>query len=178
MLQLNLLSPEAKAALAYERYRRAVLWFGGGLAVALLIFLVLLLPTYFFLIFQRGEVLRALELEMRSEEFLKSREVESFIREVNALARAIRVEEASRITLSPLLAEVIRALPPAVTISSLQFEERRRELALTGHADTRAAFLQTLANLRANPRFESLSSPITNIIRDRDIDFTLKATLK
>lgn len=177
MLNLNLLSPQAKAALAYERYRRAVLWFGGGLVAALSIFLVLLLPTYFFLTFQRGEVLRALELEERSEEFVKSREVELLLREVNNFARRIREGERDRIAVSPLLARVAAALPQAVTLSSFQFEEQRRELTLAGHADSRAAFLEFLSALRASPQFSSVTSPVTNIIRERDISFTLEATL-
>ncbi len=178
MLNLNLLSPQAKTALAYERYRRAVLTFASGVLAVLAIFLTLLIPSYFFITLQIRELDRSLKLEVANETHAKLRELSALIAEVKQLARRIEAGESKRQPVSPLLAELMPILKPWVAIQSLRFDAESRELTLRGLAATRADFLQARSLLRSHPAFADVSSPVGDIFRERDVEFTLKATLR
>ena len=51
-------------------------------------------------------------------------------------------------------------------------------MALSGHATTRAQLLRFEETLRASDRFHEITFPLSNIVRERDIEFSMQGKLK
>ena len=178
MLNLNLLPPAEKEHLAYAIRTRAVIAVGGATTAVLLVFLVLLLPTFFAIVLQRSEIVRALDLERRSQEQTGITARVERIRAADRLADQVVRYEAERLAVAPLFQAVIRAVPSAVRIRAVSFRADRRDLTLEGHAAARSDLLEFTRILGDDPHIAKVFSPVSNLIRETDINFVLSATLR
>ncbi len=178
MLNLNLLPPAEKLAVAYELRTRAVLAVGAAVAAVFVVALVLLLPTFFFLSFQKADVLRLLELDMevRARAGITAQILR--IQQANRMAQTVVQHEANRPKFSPLFASVLRAVPSGVRVDALEYRAKARGLDIVGFAPSREHLLSFLRNLEANPRLGRVSSPVANLVRGTDISFSIAAELK
>lgn len=178
MLHLNLLPPEEKLNLAYIIRARTVAAAAGGLGLALIIFMALLLPAVFLVAFQKSEVIRALEIERenqgRSGISAKTAEIQSAKR----LAGIVLDHEKNPVRIYPMLEGVFRDVPAQVRLGIIRFRFQERELALEGFSPARSDLLGFIAALNQNPAVKNVSSPVTNIIKEADIKFSLTVKLK
>jgi len=60
----------------------------------------------------------------------------------------------------------------------LSFEKETNHVALRGHALTRGDLLQFISIIREHPSFHDVESPVENILRDKNISFTLSFTVR
>lgn len=178
MLNLNLLPPEEKRDLAYIIRARAIAAVAGGLGLALIIFMALLLPTVFFVAFQKSEVVRALEIERESQRRSGISAQTAEIQSANRLAEIVLNREKNPARIYPLFESVFRDAPPQVRLGIIRFRFQERELALEGFSPARSDLLGFIAALNRNPLIKSVSSPVTNIIKEADIKFSLAVKLK
>lgn len=177
MLTLNLLTPQARQIIAYERYRRAALALVVSVGAALTIFAVLLLPTFFFITFYENELARQLEMERASAKRAKLDALESLAADINGLAGRILAEE-QKSRIYPVVSEVVSAIPEGLTISSLRLSVDKKNLVIDGQAETRDIFLEAIKRLRDSPSVSNVVSPLSNIIRERDITFSLNISIR
>lgn len=178
MLNLNLLPPKEKENLAYAMKRRAVIAVGAALAAAALTSIALLLPTFFLLVFQKSEVVRAVDLASQSNARAGVDGVMKEIKEINQLAAKVLGHKSGRIVISDLFESVFKDLPPSVRIRSLRFDAASKDLVIDGFSPTRQAILDFVNNLKANSFAAKVFSPTSNIIREADIDFTVTLSVK
>lgn len=177
MLNLNLLPPEEQRALAYVMRRRAVAAAAGALAGALAVFAILLLPTLFALALQRADAVRATALERESQERLGIEAEAERIGEANRLAeRAIEFDR-TRQELFPLVTAAISAVAEPISIERMSLQPGRG-LDITGRAPTRKDLLVFLEALEARGVFGEVSSPVSNLIRETNISFSISAALR
>lgn len=172
VLSLNLLPPEEKFRLQYAMWTRAVIAIGGGLSLFLIAFIVLLLPTLFVLKAQEPALLDALNFERRAY----GQEAPSMARDVralNRLARLVNQHASQRVPIYTLLTETFRDTPTGVRLQEVSFQAGRGEVAMAGFSSTRSALLEFIRALERSPRIASVSSPLSNLVRETDIAFTL-----
>lgn len=175
---INLLTPEQqKEILAeYQKRRRIVASFlalgACGLALALLGVL------FFQLQAAKREVATALALAKASTKPDRTNEL--------ALKEADRTLTIARsVTRTPLLAwwgAVLEAQPAGLTITDWQWltgeASSPAHLSLAGRADERQTLLDFIATLKQDETFSAVESPISNIIKNNNLDFTIELTLK
>lgn len=178
MLNLNLLPPAEKITVAYELRARAAAAIGASIVAVLIVALVLLLPTFFFLSFQKGDVVRLLDLDTEIQARTGIADQIEAIRQANRTAQAVVQHEANRPELSSLFVSVLRAVPAGVKLDAIEYRREPRELDIAGFAPSREHLLSLLRSLEANPRLERVSSPVANLIRGEDIRFSIVATLR
>lgn len=178
MLNLNLLPPAEKLIVAYELRTRAVAAVSASIVSVLVIALTLLLPTFFFLSFQKGDVVRLLELDTEIQIRTGIADQIEAVRQANRAAQAVVQHEMKRPELSLLFVSVLRAVPAGVTLDAIEYRRESPELTIEGFAPSRERLLSFLERLEANPRFERVSSPVANLVRGEDISFSITATLK
>ncbi len=80
-----------------------------------------------------------------------------------------------------VLARISRLKPSAVVVSHLDWEAEAAggaRLAMRGRATSRADLLDFVDRLEAENYFDSVESPISNLIKDRDLDFSLALIIK
>lgn len=178
MLNLNLLPPQEKIAVAYAVRSRAVLAVGGALAAVLAVSVVLLLPSLFRVVAQKLELARAVELEAGRQEQSDINRALGDIQAINHRAEVLLRQGRDEEKLSLLLADVIRAVPATVRVERLSVHPGSKKLAITGFVGTRAGLLAFIGALERSPRVSMVSSPVANLIRAADIDFSLTITIK
>lgn len=178
MLNLNLLPPEEKRNLAYAIRTRAVIALCGGLVSVFVIFMVLLLPTFFLLVLQKSDVLRAVMIERESQERAGIAAQAAELIGINQLAERVVRHEKDQLKIFPLFEAVAREVPPTVHLKTLKLRSGPRELAVEGFAPTREDLLQFLRALERHPAVEKVSSPLSNLIKETDITFSVVAKLK
>ena len=177
MLNLNLLPPDVRSRLSYEIRGRAIMAIGGGLVVVLVVFITLLLPTMFYIYFQKADVLRAVAIETAARGGSLSNEVGD-IREVNRRAAVVVRNEKDRARLAPFLEDIFRVVPKGILLSSIRVDAAAGGCTLLGSADTRASFLAFLDRLKENPRLANVSSPVAGLVKETDISFSITAQLQ
>lgn len=173
MLNLNLLTPSGKTELRYALAIRFVVLCGTAVSVIGGIGLVLLLPALFFISFQRTDMIRALAIEQESQE---QTGIAADIRrfgEANQIAAAALRETKRPRSHSATIEGVVRAAPDGVRFDSIELAPANGEVAVTGFAPTRIALLQFLDALRRDSRFGQVTSPVQNLIREANINFTV-----
>ncbi|GEM_PF-2736322 len=178
MLNLNLLPPDEKTNLAYEFRTRAVLRVGWLLLACLFIAATLFLPTMFLLSFQKTEVARILELERLREEQSGIRDEMARVKAVNREADVVIQNLTTRRTSSGLLQDLFGSIPAGISLSDVTYTSSSNALSIAGFSPTRALFLSFLDSLRKDARVAEVASPVSNVIRDTDITFSIRVTLR
>lgn len=178
MLALNLLPPREKEKLVYVWRARALIVMASGFTVAFAVSFVLLLPTFFLLFFQKVETVRAVAIARETEERTGVKKRIEAIAQANRLGDVVRNHETTRGNLFGLFESLFRNVPAGIRVESVKFRSQARELTMHGFAPTRPELLLLLKNLEANPRIAKVSSPVTNLIREADIDFSVVVTLR
>ena len=178
MLNLDLLPPEEKLNLARVFRRRAVVGVGGGMAAVFAIFLILLLPTIFMLVAEKSELLRAVRIERDIQKKAGADRQAADAKKVNLLAEKILEYNKKRRKVFPLFEAVIRETPPSVEIERILLSSAPGEIAISGFSGTREDLLKFLNALSKNPNIEKVSSPVTNLVKERNVRFSLTAKLK
>lgn len=159
-----------------EEMRRAILFFSG---VAIAIFgvgLALLLPSVLLTGIATAELERSLALEEDNARQGDTIDTVVRMRGAQDALRELRTYTAQAPRTSALLE---RFLSPGSGISLLSFAVKGDgQVTMSGHADTRAALLDFEETLRTSQRFYEITFPLSNITRDRDIQFSVQGKLK
>lgn len=176
MLTANLLPPEEKKLIKLEEYQHMVRFFGTSIAALLMIGVVLLIPSYIFLSIQKGD----LEAEIAAEKILaanmKLGQTFSDATQMQALLARVQLflNRASR---SSQLATTFFANAPGVRVQTLSITAGR-DLMVGGFAQTRDDLLNFQKQLQGSNTLETLTFPISDIVRSADIQFTMTGKLK
>ena len=177
MLNINLLSREDKQDVRARETCRVVWFFTVLVSVVCVVVFALLLPSYFAVYVARDERTRSLYIEHAQVAQQKD------LVDAASGARRLRLE----------IGEIRKALgatagPSAIIRKMLIPQSGIRVISLTvarsggvgieGRAATRDDLLRFEESLRASDLFRALSFPLADIVRERDIAFSVHTTLK
>ncbi|TSC72956.1 MAG: hypothetical protein G01um101470_233 [Parcubacteria group bacterium Gr01-1014_70] len=175
---LNLLPPENRKRIGYMRLSRFFLLFHSYIAFFFLIGIVLLLPTYFFLVFEHKGTSELVHTQSKTAESTEAREIEQRIEQTNIVLN--RFESG----FSPQPASLVRhieniiALAPAgIQLTSLSYDKKAMRIQLQGQAAARNDLLQFISALRNQASFHNLESPVENILKGSDVSFVISFTI-
>lgn len=174
---LNLLPREDLRNISYEKLSRVGLGIHVLIAIMISTGAVLLLPTYFFLTFQEHDVVRQINITKQSTEIQRVEKAEAAIKAINEKVRLL-----SSTTLPEPAASYLTAVrthtPANVSITRLSFSRKDNTVEVQGAAETREDFLRFVAALHTDPLFQEISSPISNILKERKLTFTVSITAR
>ncbi|HYC83449.1 MAG TPA: PilN domain-containing protein [Candidatus Paceibacterota bacterium] len=173
----NLLAFEDRQTIRRE-YRRRRLLVGLSLAVALIASAVVLLAAIYGtaaikLSVQGGISASGASLEAEEQTSLK----ESSDAVQRALAAFKNLEEFEP---SLLFKEIIDSKPEGISLASFSYTEvssDQRVVVIEGIAATRKSLIAFIDTLEANPKFASVVSPLSNVIKDVDAPFSITLSL-
>ncbi|MBI2099741.1 MAG: PilN domain-containing protein [Candidatus Vogelbacteria bacterium] len=99
------------------------------------------------------------------------KEVTILKRELDLLRRAT----GDKRSVSQLLPKILEPQPPGISLTNVVYNVADGgTIRLLGLAQTRQNLLDFVATLRQNPTFKAVDSPVANLIKDRDVAFTLE----
>lgn len=177
MLTTNLLPRDEKSSIRSEENFRLVLILVVGFFLAFLVGSLLLLPSYLPFVFARKEFLRQLTVE---EELTKQRNVSKIAADANNLKNRLGFLKSYLIKPargSTLLRDFLGASAGGITISTLSVKKDGFVL-IRGEARTRSDLLRLESLLRDSGKFDTISSPLSNIIREINVNFSIEGSLK
>lgn len=175
---LNLLPPEDKKRVGHQRLIRFFIYVNIIIAILLIIGNILLLPTYFFLFFQNRGAKEILAAQQQTAQTEQAHEIETRIQQINtALDRLKAKYSTPKDSLTESITDIITKAPPGITLTFLSFEKETSRVLVRGHAETRDELSRFVSAIREYPSFRDVQSPVENILRDKNVSFTLSFTI-
>lgn len=177
---INLLLPEDKKIILKEyRWRVVVL---SGLAVGLLlaVAIVSVLAFYFALLIDQKTLKETLEMENKG---IKGEELNFYseqIKQGNKMINLLTGDQNSLHLASNLLDRIIGVKPVGIKINTIeigQVTEGRWIINLRGIARQRNDLTDFISILKKDSLFDSIDSPLANLIKGENSDFTIVITL-
>ena len=173
MLNLNLLPPAEKRNLAIIWRTRVLVLVTGGVVAVVLVGVLLLLPTYFLIGFQTAETVRAADLERQTQMQSGIETQITHIRSANRIAEAVKQYQGQQRAVFPIFEAMIRSAGESVRIEAIKFRREDWECTVQGFAPTRQDLLAFTSALEKNEAIAEVSSPVSNLIRETAINFSL-----
>jgi Tfp pilus assembly protein PilN len=162
---LNFLSPEKKSelragfALAYAQTSLLILCLIVAFASGVLFALRLFVSSSFD------------ELDARVQKTSDdSKTVSTEVDKMNAYLGRVDRYQRRFVAWSPVVASIARSMPPGTQISSLLIAPDG-SIQLGGTSQTREGVLALQENLKKNALFKNVSSPLSNILQERNVAF-------
>lgn len=175
MLNLNLLPPKDKENIRFEERRRLVV-FTFLVTVVIFVFLnIFLLPAYFITALHRKSFLQALEAAERSDRVANTKKTESTVIELNRVLEKIKKGGKKTVTLSDFIEQMINDTGGKIFFSQISYKSRK-EISIGGFSPTRNDLLAFEKKISGHEFLKNAASPITNIVKESNINFTIKAT--
>jgi len=171
MINLNLLPPEEKEALVFEKLRRQILFLGRAVFFLLLIFIVLAFSLYFHLAIILGAQTELIKATKSSQEIQRLEKNEEDVRVINSGISKIYDIQNKFVLWSEVLTDLMNSIPQGVYFQS--FSGQGSQITISGFAPTREGFLNFEESLKKNKRFYDVYSPVSNLIKKTDIDFSI-----
>lgn len=174
---INLLPQNAQRAITRRYWMSASVLLFFGLAIALFIGGALIMPSYFIARTSADAYERyrdALEGSVGLKERAQVDNAVALLNERITILDAYEKEGA-------FTAEAINALGKSITngsaVTSIAFSRREGGAALTlrGRAHTRQGLLDFAEALRASPSFTGVSLPVSQLVAETDVNFTIQA---
>ncbi len=163
-----------------EKIFRLAFLFVVFVCLGILVGIVFMLPSYFAVVFSKNDVLR--QLSTQQEVFAKHNvsAIEAEITRVNDLAHLYQHNETGRKSLAPLLLRLSdgAANVKFINLSLQQNASGQFVFALEGIAQKRDDLLAYIERLKKAPEFDSVRSPISNLLRDTNAHFMVEVVLK
>jgi hypothetical protein len=176
VLTTNLLPPLEEKAIEFEKMRRIVNYFALILSCALLLATVFLLSAFLPVFFEEQELERSLTIEKQASEKLKVAETLNRARALKGILSSIQ-EYLLHPSAYALFKEFRDYAGSGISISTLSIK-KDGSVIVSGTAELRRDLLQFEKKLRDSGRFQEISSPLSNLIRESKINFTIQGKLK
>src|SRR3989344_6752845 len=177
MLTINLLPGEEKKTVRLEERRRLMLFFASLFSSIAAVGIILLLPSYISMVFEREGLQDLARLEEEASSKLGVRETVVKTTNIKAVVSSIKTYGGEVPKASNIFSEFMGKPRSGVTISAFT-SKKGGAFSLRGAASTRKDLLELEKSLRESGWFEDFASPISNIIRETDINFFIQGKIK
>ena len=173
MLKLNLLPSQEKKELKTAEMNQWFILFGGWLFFFLIIFILLCLSVYFYLsilVRAQNDLMEAQERHNKTQELAQ---FEKQIQEANQSVSQVYGLQKGLKSLTPVLEELVGLAPEGVSLTDFSYEKSFSRIELNGRALLREQFLIFQKKIEESPDFTDIDSPISNLLKQKDVDFVL-----
>jgi len=176
MIKLNLLPPEEKSKIASRLALRQYLVWGTFSLVFVLIFLILISSIWWYLSIQLNSI-GAISKEIEASPQTKAlRELKKEIIAINKnLASFDKLEVATPHYSAPI-EKLINLAPAGIRFKSISVSEKK--IVLSGRAANREILLSFRDVLNGSGEFLNLDAPLSNFLKQNNIDFTFSFEIK
>ena len=176
MFKVNLLPPQEKKKLELAELSHILAFSAVRLVFILIIFILVLISAYFCLRILINTQNDLIEVRQRDEKAQLQTEVEEKIQRLNQDAKKIYLKQNNLIVWVPILEELSEITPSGIYLINFSYRTSTGQIDLNGWADNRDKLLVFENLLKESSYFEEIKSPLTNLIKQTNINFSF--TLK
>jgi Tfp pilus assembly protein PilN len=175
-LKLNLLPPEEKKKIKLLQFSNLLVSFGFWLLFLMIIFSLLMVSVFVFLHIISNAQSGLMEQREKNEKTQALFEVEEKISETNKSINQIYKKQEEMIVWTPILEKTSEIIPEGVYLNAFSYNKSSERVNISGYAETREALLEYEKNLKESEYFKEVESPLSNIIKKEDIEFSFQIT--
>ncbi|MFY9457912.1 MAG: PilN domain-containing protein [Candidatus Spechtbacterales bacterium] len=173
---MNLLPPYQREIIHEEIITRLLFVVGGIMFFLSLIFLVLMYNVLLYINLQIPALEGRLVAEQKTQKANLVELVEGDIGELNsALVSIDKIRKKESFNFPYILRVIGSLMPEGTQMKSITYQGGN--LAISGHADERSGVLKLKENLEKAKVFKNINSPLSNIIKERDIVFSFNFSI-
>lgn len=141
-----------------------------------LIFIVLAYNTALYLNLQMPAIEERLKMERETQKANIVQSVEGGINKLNETLLSIdKIRKKETFNFPYILRLAGETVPKGANLRSITFQNEM--MTISGYADERVQVLKLKENLEKESTFKNLISPLSNIVKERDINFTFTFSL-
>lgn len=177
LLNINLLPSGEQKALAREELRRIIQFFGLSISGIFFVGILLLFPSYFPLFFEERGLEQSVKIERDASEQLHVDETLKKVRFVKDALDSFSSSLARQKKTSEALVPFFSSRGSGISFTILTIK-KEGNVVLSGRAEKRSDLLAFEKMLRESERFQEITFPLSNIVREIDIQFTMQGKLK
>jgi len=172
MIKLNLLPPKEKKEIELADFNYLIVSFGVYLLFILIIFSLLLASTYFCLVIFLKTQSLLIEDKKGNKENQSLVETEENIKQANQQINKVFIKERDLIVWTPIIEELAQIVPNGIYLNSFSSQTDTNRINISGWANKRDTLLLFQESLEKSPYFVEIKSPLSNLIKQEDIDFS------
>lgn len=178
MSTINLLPLREKKRLELKELAFLLLAFGVRLSLILGVFTAILITTYFSLLILVKSQDGLIESRQNDERTQRLIEIENRVKSINEQAGKILAKQEGLIVWTPVLEDLSKITPSGVYLINFSYRASAEQIDITGWARSRGKLLVFEDNLKENQYFKTVKGPLSNLIKQSDINFNFKIDLK
>jgi type IV pilus assembly protein PilM len=178
---INVLPKEEKLILSKEYWKRITVSFLVMSSFIVAIFIILLLPSYFFTLSKEAILENKLEAFNFSNKDLPSQNLDLTINDINTKLNLLAGTSAKYSIVDDIMGGIISSKPAGITFSQLLFNQTKNNLLtleIQGNAADRTALRNFKSIIDSNPKVASANLPISNFLEKSNINFTISIVMK
>ena len=175
---INLIPPTAKKGIRLEYWLRVVTTWFALLTGALIASIAVMAPAYVLINLQIGS--SAESSAAASQKIAGYESVANELNRSNIEAKAV-IDTTAYVPISEYISIIRKLEGPDITISDIQIGRSKDSFSpiqVKGEAVDRQSLAQFRDSLLAEPTVASVDLPISNLAKDKDIQFNLSVTVK
>ncbi len=177
MISLNLLPPEEKEGLFLGQIQRWIIFYGSAFLFSLSIFIALLLVMRLSIFIQQKSLNESLGAANQSAQGQDLKSQQKLIEELNSQLEMINNFEKNLKRYSAILITLAEIMPPGIQLNSLIIDEQNK-IILAGYAQKRGDVIDLEERLGSAGAFVDIKSPLANLTKQSDLNFSLSAVIK
>ena len=180
MFKLNLLPSKDKKDLELASLSRLIASLAVWFLIFSIIFTLLLVSTYFSLSILLEEQKKLMEIRQSDPKTQYMLEIEGKIKQANQIVKQVYLKQEEMILWTPILEKMTKIVPSGIYLTNFSYQAANNKITLNGWANWRENLLYFQESLEKNSFFKEVEAPLSNLIKQRDIDFsfTLKPVLQ
>ncbi len=177
MIKLNLLPPQERKALAADKTRRWIIYYGSAILSILLLFAASLGLIWLCINIQLKNLSDNFSSFQTSLQGQDVKAQEAAITKANSYLEEIDKIQKNHKSYSGLLASLASATPAGIRLESLSVENDG-SITLNGFAQRRDLILDYKDSLEKLNLFGAIENPLSNLVKQTDINFYFKFALR
>ncbi len=170
---INLLPSQEKKELEIKRTIKVIAILGSLFLIFLIFLGLLLFSIKIYILSQIRDQKTLIEIESRSTESPEIQELEKNIGEANQIISQFNSFYQGQRSISEILEKISGLLPAETYLTDFFYQKEKSQIILQGYAKNRDNLLEFKKSLENQKEVQNLYSPISNLIKSKDIDFYL-----
>lgn len=173
---INLQLPNEKEELLLEYKKRKIFVFSALVLFALIISIVLIGTLYTIIKIDKSSSAESLGVIKNEDQVNKFNDFEKTLKDTSELVSLIKTNQVKGELTSDLVKEIVSLRSTGIKINAINISKELdgvSRVELKGVSLTRKSLTSFLDILKKQPRFTEVDSPIANLIKDVNSDFTV-----
>lgn len=151
-----------------------------GILIFILAFinLIFIFPSYTILKIKNEGLKKQLEIININPEFKNLSDIEFSLKKIRDDVNFLKDSGKKNFIFSDILKEITNLKENSISITSISFDSFNNSVSILGNAAARDDLIFFVKKIKDSGKFETVEFPPSNILKNKNIDYSIKAVLK